>query len=530
MKHSRQKIRFVFWDIQNSYEQIITDTESPIFIGRTKSTASEPVNNLSVDTDIEANNQQAVLWKENEKWYIRNIGSIYSLIDNQEIEEQNKREIKAGTPVKTGEITWFFIPEDWLFIRQDDLIVYAPVSKYINHALYQLQSPLIGHIYVRNIGKEKSSHVKIGLQIEDYNEPFFVEVPGIDPEGVIKLEKPQINVFDKKLKTLENYEQKQLYVIINGKKIEALNSKINILGYRYLPQEGFACKTVAALTLPDDIVIERIIEDSHTYLKETSGFDSFNLVVNSRDENKELTVLESLYKCISESRDIFYTESWTDSIPDTDIVYQIIRLPQHIFASYKLDRRGKGTCIDLSLLMASCLEMVGLYPLIVFTGKNRVPNHAFMGCWIGSYGARPVLNKKNILNELKYGNIIFVECTGFARGVKTNKPHKLTFEQANKEAENTLQNAEWVFAVDVIALKQMKGISSSVYRAPETDDLSLSTLSEEEKRWFEKVEVLPEIIHTGREDNLVKVMENHRYLIIYGDPGVGKSYQILALR
>src|SRR5205823_8393771 len=36
-----------------------------------------------------------------------------------------------------------------------------------------------------------------------------------------------------------------------------------------------------------------------------------------------------------------------------------------------------GTCLDLALLMAACLEQAGLHPLVVFT-----EGHAFAGVWL----------------------------------------------------------------------------------------------------------------------------------------------------
>ena len=50
---------------------------------------------------------------------------------------------------------------------------------------------------------------------------------------------------------------------------------------------------------------------------------------------------------------------------------QRVRLP-HIVLEQK-----QGTCLDLAVLYAACLEAVGLFPLLFF-----IKEHAFAGCWL----------------------------------------------------------------------------------------------------------------------------------------------------
>jgi hypothetical protein len=52
---------------------------------------------------------------------------------------------------------------------------------------------------------------------------------------------------------------------------------------------------------------------------------------------------------------------------------QRLRTPSEILAS------GSGTCVDLALLLASCLEYVEIYPVIVL-----LTGHAFVGYWRNS--------------------------------------------------------------------------------------------------------------------------------------------------
>ena len=51
-------------------------------------------------------------------------------------------------------------------------------------------------------------------------------------------------------------------------------------------------------------------------------------------------------------------------------------------------RERRGTCVDLALLIASCLEWIELYPVIFNTTK-----HAFVGCWKYESTPDPELDK-----------------------------------------------------------------------------------------------------------------------------------------
>jgi hypothetical protein len=108
-------------------------------------------------------------------------------------------------------------------------------------------------------------------------------------------------------------------------------------------------------------------------------------------------------------------------------------------------------------LVSGCLENVGLCPLIIFTGKESAPEHAFAGCWVGSTpGPRPVVDRDTLIRESDRGNLLVLECTGVAEGVPWEKG-RLSFQEAEKSAEEQLHSAAWACAVDVGALRPPRG-------------------------------------------------------------------------
>jgi hypothetical protein len=101
---------------------------------------------------------------------------------------------------------------------------------------------------------------------------------------------------------------------------------------------------------------------------------------------------------------------------------QRVRSPAEVI----MDRRG--TCHDLSLLFAACMEHVRLYPLVVL-----IPYHTFVGYWQSSKAhvaywktARPwqIRHKQELKNLVASGDITLLEAT------KVTEPMDVSFQDA----------------------------------------------------------------------------------------------------
>ena len=101
---------------------------------------------------------------------------------------------------------------------------------------------------------------------------------------------------------------------------------------------------------------------------------------------------------------------------------------QRIRLADKVLAEKTGTCLDLSLLYASCLESCGLHPiLILFNG------HMFIGCWlIDKYHYQTISDDLSLLSKSiadGINELVLVEATSL-----TNSG-KVAFEDAVKAAE-----------------------------------------------------------------------------------------------
>jgi hypothetical protein len=125
--------------------------------------------------------------------------------------------------------------------------------------------------------------------------------------------------------------------------------------------------------LPRDPAITRIVNSARSHLvtlmdNPAASFDGYQTV--EADPSDE-----------GESVDLQVQAIWTALVQDYRLLYvnpppaytyrnQRLRTPSEILQT------RSGTCIDLALLLASCLEYIDIYPVMVL-----LSGHAFVGYW-----------------------------------------------------------------------------------------------------------------------------------------------------
>jgi hypothetical protein len=128
-----------------------------------------------------------------------------------------------------------------------------------------------------------------------------------------------------------------------------------------------------SFVLPRDPAILKIITSSRRYLvgirdDPAAGFDGYQSIDPDAEDP-------------SDGVDAQVRAIWTALVNEFRIQYinpppsysdqsQRLRTPTDILSS------GTGTCIDLTLLLASCLEYIDIYPVVVL-----LTGHAFVGYW-----------------------------------------------------------------------------------------------------------------------------------------------------
>jgi len=130
-----------------------------------------------------------------------------------------------------------------------------------------------------------------------------------------------------------------------------------------------------SFVLPRDPLISSVIANAQRYLMAladdfSQGFDGYQ----SRDDHPEdpASALEVQARAIWYALQHDFALKYINPPPTFSDYSQRLRTPSDIL------KGGRGTCIDLALVLAACFEYVGLRP-VIFLMKG----HAFVGYWTG---------------------------------------------------------------------------------------------------------------------------------------------------
>jgi hypothetical protein len=132
-----------------------------------------------------------------------------------------------------------------------------------------------------------------------------------------------------------------------------------------------------SFVLPRDPAVDKLMDIALNYLRALrddigAGFDGYQSINLTDQENPYFDVdqqVKSLWSALLYN----IRPAYINPPPTYYLVSQRLRTPTEIISS------RRGTCIDLALLLASCLEYIDIYPVIFL-----LKGHAFPGYWRSS--------------------------------------------------------------------------------------------------------------------------------------------------
>lgn len=310
-------------------------------------------------------------------------------------------------------------------------IVISVIPK-LNLAFQQNSLPLITEIELRNSSQQSFRDLELVLTSSP---GFLIErtwfIDKLAPDTQVILEDIRIELNAEFLRAIhESLQGEMTFTLRSSAEVLAVKTnKIELLakdewvGTRILPE------ILAAFVQPNDAAVQAILRDASKMLETSDQLASIE-GYQSKSPRRVANIVSALWSAVCKL-DLSYTTPPASFEEEG----QRVRLPS------KIAETRLATCLDSSLLFASCLEQSGLNALIIFT-----KGHAFTGCWLSDddlssaviYDAQ-ALRKRCQLNEL----IVF-ETT-----LCTNKP-PAKFSLAKQEAEDKLNNdVEFVLAIDI---------------------------------------------------------------------------------
>lgn len=316
----------------------------------------------------------------------------------------------------------------------NSITITANLTQKLNFAFVQNYVPVIRNVLLKNNTSETISDVTLRISFEpEFAKPFEQRIAALDPERTAEISPVELTVSAEYLYSITEKVAAGVTVSVekDGEVIESVSGSLEILPANHWMGVGCVPEMISAYVMPNHPAVAAVVGKAAAYLQKWTGSPTFD-GYQSRNPNVVKNQAAAIYAAL-QAENIAYI------MPPASFEKQgqRVRLPGDVLTS------KNGTCIDLAVLYASCLEAVRLNPLILFT-----ENHAFAGVWLEdqSFSNCTEEDASLISKRMAKGidQICLVECTDFIAGRSVN------FDDAKADAETRIHKPEeFEMAVDI---------------------------------------------------------------------------------
>ena len=206
---------------------------------------------------------------------------------------------------------------------------------------------------------------------------------------------------------------------------------ITLLSYEEWAGSSIMPEYLAAFVVPNNPLLPKIKIEAAKFLEKWTGSAAFD-EYQTQDRNRVRAQVAAIYEALR-SEGIVY------SAPPASFE----QTGQRIRLADKVLTEKFATCLDSSLLVASCLEEIGIYPIIII-----LRGHAMVGAWLTPHVFPQMVcdDASYLLKETADGNnnLVLLESTAITSS------EKVSFEDAVSMAIHTMgDESRFMYFVDV---------------------------------------------------------------------------------
>ncbi|HEX2950852.1 MAG TPA: DUF4011 domain-containing protein [Armatimonadota bacterium] len=238
----------------------------------------------------------------------------------------------------------------------------------VNYAMQQNDVPVIKMLRITNTQDQVLRDLLVHVTAEPaFAAPMDLRITAIDPGTTYNLGLVDLQLAHDYLASLTERVIGALHIdVYKGDACLAHSTtRIEVLAYDEWNGLQSLPEIIAAFVTPNHPAIDAILSDSANILREWTGDPSLS-GYQARDAQRVFQSVGAIYTALQR-----HHITYTNPPASFEERGQKIRLPDRILEHHL------GTCLDLTVLLASCLEQMGLFPLIVIT-----EGHAFVGVWL----------------------------------------------------------------------------------------------------------------------------------------------------
>lgn len=316
----------------------------------------------------------------------------------------------------------------------DNIRIEAQVTNTFNFAMQQNYIPLIRSITLHNSGVSSYENVTVRAEFEpEFAKSYEYTAGTLEAGKSAEISPVKLTISTDLLFSLTEKTVGSIHLsAYSGEELlSETDIPVDILAYDEWSGSDIMPELVSAFTAPNHPRVGEVLSKASVYMQKWTDSPSFS-GYQSGDPNVVKQQAAAVYAALQEEN-IAYT------VPPASFekAGQRVRLP------YTVLSEKRGTCLDLTLLFASCLEQIGINPLIIL-----VKGHCFGGFWLEdeTFADCAEDDVSAVTKRAAEGidKICVVECTDFVAGSSTD------FAHAEKHALAKLgQLEEFRYAVDV---------------------------------------------------------------------------------
>ena len=297
----------------------------------------------------------------------------------------------------------------------------------INYAMIHNHVPSCNFCELMNSDEVDWNNIKVSIEGElfKYSESILEIIP---PGQNIQINNLEISPESEKLIELtEGIETNfHLTITISGEIAHQQTFPIKLMTYDQWTGSRIMPELLATFVTPNHPILSRISVKASQFLEKWTGNSALD-EYQTQDPNRVRAQVAAIYEALRSESLIYST------VPASfEASGQRVRLVDNVLTS-KL-----GTCIDLTLLYASCLEANGIHPLLVL-----LKGHILVGAWLTediyhqTVGDDASFLLKGSANGIS--DIVLVETTALASSQNISFEEAATMAQRELKEENRFE-------------------------------------------------------------------------------------------
>ena len=253
-------------------------------------------------------------------------------------------------------------------IGNDPIRMDAAVLPVINYAMQQNGAVVIQSITIENTTDAVIENVDIQItSTPEFAIPFARHIDHLPANKPITISRPKLILNGEYLAGMTEKVTGVLHIELKTgeKTLLSDNAETTVFAFDEWHGVGLYPELLSTFVTPNHPELARITARATEFLGQWTGDTSMD-GYQSQDPNRVLSQAAAIFTAIKEQA-IAYV------VPPASFerVGQRVRLCDMVL------QQKLGTCLDLTLLYASCLEAVGLHPLLITT-----VGHIFAGVWL----------------------------------------------------------------------------------------------------------------------------------------------------